>query len=493
MTTAAVVGSGPNGLAAATVLAAAGVDVTVHEAAPTPGGAARSAELMVPGVVHDLGSAVHPLAVLSPALAGLDRFGLRFAWPEVDLAHPVHGGPAGVLLRDIAATADRLDDLHPGDGRRWRAAFGPVADRMDRIVSDVLAPPGSPGVSPAGCPPSGPLAPAAWASTLRFGLRAALPAASLAHLWRSPQARALVAGVAAHAFTRLDRPLSAAPGVLLTGAGHAAGWPVAVGGSGAVTAAMVRRLESLGGRVVTGSPVRDLRGLDADLVLLDTSPAAASALLRRSGTPVPTGRDRAYRRFRHGPGVLKVDCVVRGEVPWSDAACRRAGTVHLGGTAREVAAAERDCVRGRMPDAPFVLVGQQHLADPGRSAGDLHPLWAYAHVPHGWEPPAGADPWEVAGPVIRRIGEFAPGFRDVVVDLRVRTPRDLERENPNLTGGDIAGGASDAVQLLRRPTVLDPYSTGVPGVFLCSASTPPGGGVHGLCGWFAAHRALRGL
>jgi phytoene dehydrogenase-like protein len=295
----------------------------------------------------------------------------------------------------------------------------------------------------------------------------------------------LFAGVAAHGFHRLDQPFGSAVGLLLVAAGHRHGWPVAAGGSGAITAALVARLEELGGTIETGVRVRTLKELQpARVVLLDVAPGVAADIC---GERLPRRVRRSYRRWRHGPAAFKVDLAVHGGVPWTNEDCRRAGTLHLGGTLEEIAAAEATVAAGRMPERPFVLAAQQYLADTGRSAGDLHPVYAYAHVPHGYQ----GDATEA---VIRQIERFAPGVRDRIAHVASRSCADLERENPNLVGGDIVGGESVPVQILARPRpTRDPYATGLPGVYLCSAATPPGAGVHGMCGHLAAVRALRYL
>lgn len=468
--TATVVGSGPNGLAAAITLARAGVDVTVLEAAPTPGGGMRSADVTGAGVVSDVCSAVHPLAVASPFFTGanLGAHGLEFAWPEVDLAHPLDDGSAGVLYRDIDATAAGLG----ADGPMWKRTFGPFAANFADLAADALD-------SPVHLPRH----PVLFGL---FGVNAALPASVSWRRWRTPQARALFTGVAAHAMSRLDTPMSSSVGMLLTASAHARGWPVAVGGTGAIADAMVAELESLGGRIETGRTVRSIDELgDSDVVMLDVSPRNALTILGRNR--VPRRQRRAYGKYRHGMAAFKVDFVINGDVPWTNADCRRAGTVHLGGTAEEVAAAEKMSADGVMPDKPFVLVGQQYLADPSRSSGTLNPLWSYAHVPQGFR----GDATEA---IIDQIERFAPGFRDIVVSHTSMSTGDLENYNANYVGGDILGGHSGMTQLLARPVLSpDPYHAGIPGTYLCSASTPPGAGVHGMCGANAAARALSEL
>jgi phytoene dehydrogenase-like protein len=463
---AVVVGSGPNGLAAAVRLAQAGLSVTVLEGAATIGGGTRTEELTVPGLRHDLCSAVHPLGVGSPYLASLPlaEHGLVWRWPEVDLAHPLDDGTAGVMLRSLDQTCAGLGE----DGPAWRRLFAPLVAGFDELVPDVLGPilrwPDRP------------------IRMARFGLRAGLPATVLARRFRTPQARALFAGTAAHVYRPLNRPSTASVGLLLTAAGHRHGWPVAEGGSAAITSALASLLESLGGTIVTSHPVASREDLPAArLTLFDTGPRAVAEIL---GDELPARPRRAYRRWRAGPGAFKVDLAVRGGVPWTAEPARRAGTVHVGGTLEEVADAEAAVAAGRMPERPFVLVAQQSLADPTRATGDLHPVWAYAHVPTGWE---GAGE-EV---VLDQLERFAPGLRERVVASAVRSPADFEAENPNYIGGDIAGGANDLRQLVVRPRLAaDPYSAGLPGVYLCSSATPPGAGVHGMCGYRAATSAL---
>ena len=472
MTTAAVVGSGPNGLAAAITLARAGVSVTVIESSDAPGGGMHSAELLEPGVLHDLCSSIHPMAVSSPFFRSVDlaSHGLSFAWPEIQLAHPLDDGTAGSLLRGVDQTAAALGR----DATLWRATFAPFVSRIDDLMEDVTAPPLH-------------LLKHPLLFTL-FGANVAVPAAASLRRWRTPRARALFAGVAAHVFTRLDLPLSSSVGMLLTAAAQAEGWPVAVGGSQAIARAMTAEAEKLGVRIVTGTTVTDLDQLTAltggrpDITFLDTSPGAAADLLAGHQ---PARQARAYRRFRAGSAAFPVHYVIRGGVPWTADDARRAGCVHVCGDAADVIAAERDCARGIMPDRPFILVSQQYLADPSRSAGDLHPLDVYAHVPAGYS----GDATEI---ITAQIERFAPGFRDTIVSSTSLSTTDLERSNPNLVGGDIIGGHSGPVQLLARPVLSPyPYRTGVPGVYLCSASTPPGAGVHGMSGHNAATLALQ--
>ncbi len=469
MSTAIVVGSGPNGLAAAVALARAGVDVTVLEAAGRIGGGARSTEAILPGLLHDDCSAFHPMAAGSTFLRGLglDAYGLSWAWPEIDCAHPLDGGDAALLHRSVADTEAGLGP----DGVRWRRAFGRPAARFDAVAEDIMG--------PLLRFPKHPL------TLARFGLPTLLPGSAFARLFATERARALFGGVAAHAFRPLHHPLTSAVGLGIIAAGHRHGWPVAAGGSGSITGALAALLHDLGGRIETGVRVTAAAQLPpADATLFDLAPGAVADIL---GDRLPSRIARAYRRYRHGPGAFKVDFAVDGGVPWANPDVGRAGTVHLGGTYAEIAAGEREIHAGRLPERPFVLVGQQYLADPGRSAGTVHPVWTYAHVPHGY----GGDATEA---IVERIERFAPGFRDRIVGTAVRSATQLAVYNPNYVGGDVVTGATTARRLVFGPRVtLSPYDVGVPGMYLCSAATPPGAGAHGMCGANAAARALRHL
>ena len=468
MTTATIVGSGPNGLAAALTLAAEGIDVTVLEAAERLGGGTRSSELTLPGLVHDECSAAHPLALDTPFSRRFDltAHGLTWRWPEVQYSHPLDGGGGAAAYRSMQETAAGLGD---DDGKAWTKLFGPLAERFGDITADFMRPmlrvPGHPLLM------------------ARFGRSSGLPAAVVRSRFERPEAQALWAGVAAHALRPFRAPMSSAIGVALGTAAHAYGWPVAEGGSSAIGGAMITLAQEHGARFETGVHVRSLDELaDADIVMLDVAPAAAA---RIAGDRMPRRVARALTKYRHGPGTFKVDFAIAGGVPWAHEASRRSGTVHVGGAYREIAEAEALVARGTMPERPYVLVCQQYLADPTRSAGDVHPLYAYAHVPTGYD-------GDVTAQIEAQIERFAPGFRERILARHVRSVAQMEAHNANYVGGDVVTGANDARQLIFRPRVaLDPYTTGIPGVYLCSAATPPGAGAHGMCGYNAALSALR--
>jgi phytoene dehydrogenase-like protein len=469
MSSAIVVGAGPNGLAAAATLAVEGVEVTVLEAAATIGGGARTSELTLPGLLHDDCSAAHPFAPGSAALTplGLERHGLEWAWAEIDLAHPLDGGEVATMERSLERTAAGLGSA----GAAWRRLFGSSGEHFDALSEDIMR--------PLLHLPHHPLLLA------RFGPAALAPVSALARTLPTPQARALFGGTAAHSFSPFSRLFSAAAGMALTCACHHNGWPVARGGSGAIAEALAAVVREHGGTIETGRPVRSLAELPAaDAVLLDLAPGAVAEI---AGERLPPRVARAYRRYRHGPGAFKVDLAVEGGVPWADEASGRAGTVHAIGSFEEIVVCEREINRGRLPERPFVLVGQQYLADPSRSRGDVHPVWAYAHVPHGYT----GDATEA---LLDQIERFAPGLRERILARHVRAPADLASYNPNYVGGDIVTGANTPLQSVIRPRLaLDPYTTGIPGVYICSAATPPGAGAHGMCGHNAAQSALRQL
>jgi phytoene dehydrogenase-like protein len=464
-----IVGSGPNGLAAAVTLAREGWSVLVREAEETIGGGTRSAELTLPGFVHDVCSAFHPLGAGSSVFRALPlaEHGLEFVHPPAALAHPLDDGRAVVLERSLDATASSLD---ADDRDEYRRLVGPFVERWGDLERDLLRPlvriPRSPVLA------------------ARFGLHALRPARGLAEgVFDGERARALFAGVSAHSFLRLERRASAAVGLALLTLGHAVGWPVVRGGSQKLADALASYLRSLGGEIETGAPVESLADLPrAGAVLCDLTPRE---LLRVAGSRLPPRYRRGLERYRYGPGAFKLDYALDGPIPWTAPECRRAGTVHLGGTLAEVAAAERAPWEGRHAERPFVLVGQQSRFDETRAPEGRHTLWAYCHVPNG-------STVDMSERIERQIERFAPGFRELVLARSIATPADLERRNANLVGGDINGGAADLRQLLARPVArLNPYSTPLPGLYICSAATPPGGGVHGLCGYRAARAALK--
>ena len=470
MSNALVVGGGPNGLAAAVALAKEGVQVTVLEAADEVGGGARSSEAIVPGLLHDHCSAFHPMAVGSTFLngLGLERYGLQWRWPEIDCAHPLDGGDAGVLRRSVDETAAGLG----ADGSRWRVLFAGPSARFDALGEDIMG--------PLLRVPDHPL------TLARFGAPTVLPASILARFFRTERARALFGGVAAHTFRPLHYPMTSAIGLGIITAGHRHGWPVAAGGSQSITDALVSLLGDLGGKIETGVRIESAAQLPpADVTMFDLGPGAIADIL---GDRLPARVSRGFRRFRYGPGGLQGRLRGRGRRAMDQSRrAQRAGTVHLGGDYAEIAATERDIHAGRMPDRPFVLVGQQYLADPGRSVGDTHPVWSYAHVPHGFT----GDATEA---ITAQIERFAPGFRDRIIGLAVRSTTQMSVYNANYVGGDIVTGAKDIRQLVFGPrTTLNPYRLGIPGMYICSAATPPGPGAHGMCGANAAAQALEHL
>ncbi len=465
---AAVIGSGPNGLAAAIVLARAGLRVRVHEAQPTFGGGLRSAELTLPGFVHDVCSAIHPLGAASPVFTELrlDEHGLEWLHPDIDVAHPLDDGTAVTLVRSLEETAAGLGV----DGAAYRRMIAPLATRARDLLDDVL--------QPLTRIPRHPLLLA------RFGMRAALPVTVLArNAFEGERARALFAGLAAHSFLSLDAPFTGTFALLFAVTGHASGWPLARGGSQRIADALVAKLRSLGGELVVGDRVGALEQLGpARAFLFDTSPWG---LERIAGDKLPSGYRKRLRGYRRGPGIFKLDYALSGPVPWRAPECRRAGTVHLGGTLAEIAASEDAVMRGEHPERPFVLVAQQSLFDPTRAPAGKQTLWAYCHVPNG-------STLDMTSRIEAQLERFAPGFRELVLARTVTTTRDAEAHNENYVDGDIGGGANDGLQLFARPVMsFDPYATPAQGIYLCSASTPPGAGVHGMCGLNAARSALR--
>lgn len=465
-----VIGSGPNGLAAAITLAQVGCRVRVWEGQATIGGGMRSAELTLPGFIHDRCSAIHPLAVDSPFFGGLPLAPLGLEWiqPDFPLAHPLDDGSAAVLHRSIPDTASALGR----DGRAWSGLMTPLVQNWGALSGEFL--------QPMLHVPRHPLLLA------RFGMQALRSASALAGtVFRDEAARALFAGIAAHSFLPLEAPASASFALVLGAAGHAVGWPLPRSGAQRIADALAAHLRALGGQIETSRPLDDLRELPAKATTLLDLSAWEAARVGRHRLP-PSYRSK-LERFRHGPGVFKIDYALTAPIPWTASECGRGGTVHLGGTSAEVAEAERQVARGEIPSRPFVLLSQPSLFDPMRAPAGRHTAWAYCHVPFG----CGVD---MTAAIEAQIERFAPGFRDCVLARHVSTPVHFERGNANLSGGDISGGASDLWQLLARPVLSwNPYRMPVRGLYLCSSSTPPGGGVHGMCGFHAAKAALRDL
>lgn len=464
-----MVGSGPNGLVAAVTLAHAGWQVTVIEAAARPGGGTRSEALTLPGFVHDVCSAVHPLGVASSALSSLPlgEHGLQWVEPEVQLAHPLDSGRAALLFRSVDTTAAALGP----DATTYQNLLGPLTRDAHKILPAVLRERMIPRPS---------------AALARFALTGCRGSSALARRFSTAEARGLVAGLAAHSILPLTAPLTAGYGLALGMLAHTAGWPVARGGSQAIAAALVAELEANDGELVLETPVRSLADLDEfgprRAVLLDVTPRQVVGMV---GDLLPERYRRRLERFRYGPGVFKLDWALDGPIPWLAPQCGRAATVHVGGTYEEVAAAEADVASGKHPTRPFVLLAQPTVADPSRAPEGRHTAWAYCHVPNGSDV-------DMTEAVEAQLERFAPGFRERVLARRSMATSELAAYNENYVGGDINGGAADWWQLFARPVPsLVPWATPVRGLYLCSSSTPPGGGVHGMCGWNAARTVLR--
>jgi phytoene dehydrogenase-like protein len=464
-----VVGSGPNGLAAAITLADAGLRVHVYEGAAVPGGGARTEELTLPGFRHDVCAAAHPLALASPFFRRFDLQGrgVRLLEPEVQYAHPLDGGRAGYTVRSVAETAASLG----ADAAAYKRWCGSSVRNADDVIDIAL--------SALRKPPRHPF------RVVGFGLNSLQSASFMARNFKTDEARGLLAGVAAHSMLRLSRPPSGAVGLMLGSLGHSVGWPIVEGGSSGIVTAMVDAIEAAGGALITDTWVKSLDELPpARAVLLDVTPRA---LIELAGDRLSPAYRRALSRFRYGPGVCKVDFALSGPVPWTAEPCRRAGTLHLGGTFEEVARSEDDIADGRHPERPYVLVVQAGVVDPSRAPAGQHTLWAYCHVPSG-------STVDMSERIEAQIERFAPGFRDLVLAKAVRTAAQEELQNPNYPGGDIAAGAQTMRQTFARPALRwNPYRTGIAGTYLCSSSTPPGPGVHGRCGELAAQTALHDI
>ncbi len=465
--TAVVAGSGPNGLAAAIRLAQAGLSVTVHEAADTAGGATRTEELTLSGFQHDLGSAVHPMAVSSPFFSTLPlaEHGLEWAWGMAELAHPFDDGSAVLIERDIARTSSQFG----ADEDAYRQLFEPMVANWRELVGDLLKPVGM---------PKYPLL------TAQFGLKAIQAATKLtSKLFRDQRTKALFAGLAAHSTLPLDAPISSAFGLMLGASAHAVGWPIARGGSQAITQGLQSILESLGGKVVTQSRINYVTGKsDADVTMCDVTPRQ---FLELSSSKLPETYRRSLEMYRYGPGVYKIDWALREPIPWKAKECLRAATVHLGGSFKEIHDSEEAVSGGRVAQKPFVILVQPSLFDSSRAPNGQHTAWAYCHVPNGYK-------GSMLDPIQSQIERFAPGFRDCVLARSQHSTLAMTKWNENLIGGDINGGAVDWRQFFFRPNRMQ-YKTPMRGVFLCSSSTPPGGAVHGMCGYWAAQAAIRYL
>ena len=462
-----MIGSGPNGLAAAIVLAQAGLEVEVFEAEAIPGGAARTLELTLPGFHHDFGSGVHPLAAGSPFFSSLplQSFGLEWIHSPAALAHPLDDGTAVVLERDLNSAVASLG----ADGAAWDKLLRPFVERWRDLAPEILGPV--------------PLIPKHPFLMARFGLNALSSAKMISKRFYDPRTRTLFAGLAAHSFLSLDEPLSGTFGKLMAILAHAVGWPIARGGSQAITNALCRYLESLGGRVIISSRVESIDALPkCDLILCDVTPRQ---IVKIAGSRLSDSYKRALKKFRYGPGAFKVDYALSQPIPWKARECLQAAALHLAGSFEEVAESEKAVSNGRHPERPFVLLAQPSLFDSSRAPEGRHIAWAYCHVPNG----SAVDMLERLEAQIER---FAPGFRDIVLARHVFFPADLESKDANLIGGDIAGGILDLRQFLFRPTWRH-YATSAENIYICSASTPPGGGVHGMCGYHAAKTALRRL
>jgi len=464
---AVVAGAGPNGLAAAIEIARAGHSVCVLETRETIGGGARSAELTLPGFVHDVCSAIHPLAIASPFFKSLplSQHGLQWVHPPAALAHPFDEGPPAMLYPSLESTCASLGS----DGHAYAKRFSPLVLNAEKLIPEILAPPVH--------LPRHPLL------LMRFGIHALQSAQRFARRhFKGGRATALFAGLAGHSNMPLDARPTAAFGLLLGILGHAGGWPIAAGGSQKISDALGSYLSSLGGRIITGSTVKSLRELpSAQAVILDLTPRQILAL---AGDQLPPSYRWELHKYRYGPGVFKVDWALSSPIPWKAQECLQAGTLHIGGSAPEIISGEQIVAKGRCPERPFVLLAQQSLFDGTRAPDGKHTAWAYCHVPSGSK-------IDMTERIESQIERFAPGFRDCIMARHSMAPADFEKYNPNYIGGNITGGIQNLLQIMARPALrVSPYTTPVKGLFICSSSTPPGGGVHGMCGFHAARAVL---
>ena len=461
-----IVGSGPNGLAAAITLAQRGMRVTVLEARSTIGGGMRTGEITLPGYRHDICSAVHPLGMLSPffKMMPLERYGLTWMHPTYALAHPSTDGTAVYLARSIEETVESFGP----DGKAYKILVKPFVERAESLMDDILSPF---------------RIPHHLSNMVDFGIKGVMPASCLVKIFKSPGVRAMYAGNAAHSLLGLDQILSSAVGLLLCMAAHVGGWPIARGGSQSIADAMAAYLCDLGGKIETGFSVSSLDDLPSDAIkVFDVSPRKLAEIV---GDGFSSSYRRRLARYRYGPGVFKIDFALSERIPWQNTACKTAGTVHLGDTFEKIAAWEKGCRDGSLVGDPFVLVSQQSVFDSSRAPQGRHTCWAYCHVPNGWAE-------DVSAVIERQIERYAPGFKDIVIGRNIMNPVSYERYNPNYIGGDIIGGVQDLFQLYNRPvSALRPYATERDDVYICSASTPPGGGVHGMCGYNAANYIIR--
>jgi phytoene dehydrogenase-like protein len=465
---AAIIGSGPNGLAAAITLAQAGWKVAVFEAKDTIGGGMRTAELTLPGYQHDICSAIHPTALASPFFRSLplEEHGLRWVHPTFPLAHPFDDGTAAVLHRSIDETAATLGQ----DAAQYKRLYTPLVNRWEKIMDTSLR--------PIGIPPRNPI------TLAMFGAGAGLPANWLGNVWfRGEKARGFFAGLAAHSLLRMEDLLSSSFGLVLGLLGHAVGWPIPVGGSQSIANALVSYLESLGGEVHTSRPIQSMADLpSARAYLFNTNP---HNLAKIAGDRLPASYRNRLERYRFGFGVFKVDYAIDGEIPWTAEECKGAGTIHLGATLKEIAISERAAAKGEHAERPYVLLAQQSYFDEGRAPEGKNTVWAYCHVPNG-------STVDMRGAIENQIERFAPGFKERILAVKMTNAMQYQAYNPNYQGGDINGGVQDIFQLFTRPLPsLRPYGTPAKDIFLCSSSTPPGGGVHGMAGYMAASRVLR--